>query len=302
MARGSSLFVAASVVAAASCLPQDTRPEPATVNVTVTGSPLVDAGIPAASVDDGWSIDFDRVLVSVGNSSIEGSSCTDYEETDYRRLYDVSVVAPQKLAVIYGLGDCGFVFRVNNANSDSIEEQGVTDDEKTTMITPGGDLYTSGPTGISFWVRGNATNGTETKTFDWQFRLRRVAYHDCALPDGSVFGLTLEGGQTFGVNIEIHPEVLFDDRLDVTTAHLRFAPFAAADDVYGDGDGAITLDELGAESLDQAGVTAADDTLDGYDYTSFTTFEDFVYLGLFPSIARVTGTTHCLVDVNVSGH
>jgi hypothetical protein len=317
------LSIASIVVAIApACLPNDTRPTPTTLNVTVSGSALVDDGIPATSVDDGWSIAFDRVLVDIGNSSVNGGDCTDYAETDYRRLYDASVVAPQKLSLIYGLGTCNFNFGIRNPdNTSTILMQGVTDDEYTTMGTPvqDADRYTlHDVSGVSLWVRGSATNGSTTKTFDWSFRIRRVRIHDCRAPDGTYFSLDMPGGDTLSLDIEIHPEVLFQDRLDWTTARLRFAPFAQADDKFGNADGVITLDELNAMTLADAGVTPFDETtedadagVDAGDVTgtdagddsgltvtspnNWSTFEDFVYLGLYPRVARVAGKK-CLSD------
>ena len=296
--------LAALAVVAPSCLPEDTRPTPTTLNVTVTGSPLVNVGIPATAVDDGWSISFQRVLLNLGRTAVDGDACTDYSETNYFRLFDASVTTPQKLSVIYGLGTCHFSYRVANPNTDSILEQGVTQDEFTTMITPvqDADRYTlHDVTGVTLWVRGSATNGTSTKTFDWSFRVRRVRIHDCKTPDGTYLSLDMPGGNTMSLDIELHPEALFQDRLDSATARLRFAPFAQADDKFGNADGVITLDELNAMTLADAGVTPADETTDdagvddsGFDATSptsWTTFEDFVYLGLYPRVARVAGMT-----------
>jgi hypothetical protein len=301
-----SLALAIVVAAAPSCLPNDTRPTPTTLNVNVSGSPLISSGI---AFGDGWSIAFDRVLVGIGRSAVDGGDCTDYSETAYTRLYDASVVAPQKLSVIYGLGTCNFNFRLRNPDTqDTITMPGVTDDELATMLTPvtAADRYTSkDTTGITLWMRGNATNGSAKKTFDWSFRIRRVSIRDCESPDGTYFSLDMPGGNTIDLDIEIHPEALFQDRLDWATAHLRFGPFAQADDKFGNADGVVTLDELNAMTLADAGITAVDEQTfedagvddagdesgvgDASSPQSWTTFEDFVYLGLYPRIARVAG-------------
>ena len=313
-----SVALAAVVAAAPSCLPEDTRPTPTTLNVTVTGSPYVNAGIPSNAFEDGWSMTFERVLVGIGNSGVNGGACTDYAETNYTRLYDASVVAPQKLSLIYGLGTCNFNFRLRNPDTqNTIAMQGVTDDEMTTMLTPvaAADRYTlKDTTGVTLWVRGSATNGTATKTFDWSFRVRRVNIRDCEELDGTYFSLDMPGGNTIALDVEIHPEALFQDRLDWATAHLRFAPFAQADDKFGNADGVVTLDELNAMTLADAGVTPDDEQTfedagvddagddsglgDASTSRSWTTFEDFVYLGLYPRVARVAGK-RCVSEASV---
>lgn len=297
-----SCIVCAAAIAPSSCLPADTRPAPARIDVSVSGSPLVTSGIASDAMTDGWSVSFDRVLVSLGNASVDGDACTNYSEADYRRIFDASIVQPKKLATLYGLGTCGFVFREINPSLDSVLSDGVSNAEMTTMITPGHDQYTDaakqGDTGITVWFRGNAQKAGVTKTFDWSYRLRRVFVRDCVASHGaSPLRLSLQGGDTLALDIELHPEVLFHDRLDPITAQLRFQPFADADDEFGNKDGAVTLDELGNMTLENAGVSVADITIDDAAVSNITTFEDFVYLGLFPQIARLAGTAACTIEV-----
>ena len=285
------------------CLPTDTRPPPATVNVTVSGSNLVKNGIPGSAMEDGWSVSFERFLASVGNASLGGDACVPYSEADYRRIFDLRTVEPQKLSVLYALATCDFRFRVNNADTDSILGAGVTEEDKTLMRTPGSDPYSgTQPTGVSIYVKGSATKGSITKKFAWSFRPRRLEFRDCrAAPGLPPMRLSLTSSESVTLDVQLHGEVLFQDRLDTAKAKLRFAPFAAADDKYGNGDGEITLEELGKVSLDDAGITPDDLTQNDAGVMSdgdagiaaFKTFEDFVYLGLFPQLARLGPNGTC---------
>ncbi len=58
------------------CLPNDTRTPPGSVVVNVVSDGVAAKGIPASATSDGWSIAFDKVLVSLGNVSLDGTRAT----------------------------------------------------------------------------------------------------------------------------------------------------------------------------------------------------------------------------------
>ncbi len=280
---------------ASGCLPVDTRPPPATVLVTVSGSAGVRSGIPSASMSDGWSVTFDRFLVAIGESSLERDSCTPYSDAGYRRVIDAQQPAPQKLSQLFGLGTCGVSFQVRNPEQGTLLGVGVTEQELALMLTPGGDAYAPS-SGISMLVRGRATKGASTKTFSWTFRTPRLSYVDCApTPGADPLVLTLVGSEALTLGVELHGEALFQDQLDPAKAKLWFGPFADADDKTGNADGEVTLDELGNVTLESLGVSPAAPPTGDAGVPTWTTFEDFVYLGLFPQIPRLTGGGACTV-------
>ena len=317
------------------CLPRDTRPVPGSLFVTATGGAPLLGGHAAALTADGWSVSYDRFLITLGGASLGGDSCASYYDADYSRILDMQTKGPQKVGLVYALGPCDFGFRVSGPNALALLGQGVTDADKAFMGAPGTDPYVKNR-GISLHVEGHATKGTISKTFSWEFR-QRVSYRKCSpmsagtpSPDlassdagdaGGPPSFDLASGEAATVDLAIKGEALFLDSLDETRAALRFDTFARADDEYGNGDGEVTLAELGlvpigdvttggspGEASDAGTVEAgiADtgappantsesgpldaSTLDGGP-RGWKTFEDFVYLGLFPKVASLSGGT-----------
>ena len=282
-----------SAVCASSCLPADTRPVPAMLHVTVTGGALVKNGIPATS--DGWSVTFDRFLITLGQARLGGDPCTPYSDGDYKRIFDAKVADGQKLSDLYATGTCDFTVRISNPDADSILSPGVTIDDQDLMRTPSMDRYSEGQTtGVSLYVKGSASKAGVVKRFAWSFRSRRVELHDCARFGEKPTPLVLQGGTSPVLDVQIRGEALFQDGLDPSTAKLRFTPFADADDITGNADGEVTLDELRAVPVDAAGSADGDIIRGDGGTPSFATFEDYVYLGLSPQIGRLGTEGACI--------
>lgn len=311
------------------CLPTDTRPPPASVFVQASPNDALRNGF---TTDDGWYIEFSRFLMSLGYSALlESGSCTPYSDAHYSRILDLQQSAPQKVSLIYGLGQCGFSFGVVHPNADSIVGIGVTQQEAQMMQTAGSDRYTapSGQlTGINTYVVGVATRGSERKTFAWSFR-QDYAYQTClSLTDAGVSqGLNLRSNDSDLVDLLVRGETLFQTDVDATRAKLHFEPMAEADTLLGNNDGDVTLDELGlvriSEQVSPTGVVsdggpnvllavldAGDistsllpgDALDASvnDYvaadggvTTVSTLEDFVYQILFSTSVHYQDTGRC---------
>ena len=90
------------------CLPGDTRPEPG--HVFVTAAPSA-SSVNGFTTDDGWAIRFERLLVGLGNISLESEGCNEYSGSGYDRLFDFTVpTVPKKLGEAYGLGACDIEF------------------------------------------------------------------------------------------------------------------------------------------------------------------------------------------------
>ncbi|CAN5925580.1 hypothetical protein BH11MYX4_BH11MYX4_06380 [soil metagenome] len=281
------------VAAFQGCVPADTRPVPGSLTVTVSPSPGVLGGVVTA---DGWSVSFERVLVAIGGVRL-GDSCLTYTEPDYDRVLDVTTKAQQKLSITYAVGTRSFGFRVMPPSTDALLGDGVTEDDKTLLRTPGADAYVERG-GIAYSIAGHATRGAVTKRFQLLFR-PRVRYQNCVLvPDGGD-PVDLPSASSLVYDIRIEAEAVLREDLDAAAA-LRFEPFANADT---NGDGQITLDELRAVPIAtvrdggafEAGTYDVDDAgvLRQGRPIVIETFGDYVYEVLIPSIPRFKESGTC---------
>jgi hypothetical protein len=272
-----------------SCLPADTRPPPATVRLAVGPS---DASRRGTTTADGWIISFDRLLVGIGEASV-GDSCISYSDAGYSRLVDGNSAEEQKLALLFGLGHCGLDYRIASPAPDTLLGVGVTQAEAVLLATRDVDRYVTQPAGISVDLTASASRDSVTKRLHWSFR-QRLNYRNCETPvDGKpVTPLEFSSNADLAYHIALAPESLFLDDAVSSRAAPRFDVVAAADTTFGNGDGDITLDELGSVSLDvarQAGPYGIGDA----DPTKVISLEDFVYIVLLPMISHFSEPIVC---------
>ena len=262
---------------------------PGSIDVTVTAAPLLLGGHPSVSTADGWTISYDRFLITLNAQLGDDSTCASYYNDGYRRILDLGIAGPQKLNLLYALGHCDFGFRVSSTDPSPFLPlgQGVTAADVGLMETGEVDPYTTDrnghpqPTGVALYAKGRATKGGVTKTFAWAFR-QGVSYQHCAAPraagdagvrdsgiapgieDAGIYfadagptgreGVDLVGGGATTIDIRMHGESLFLDSTNLITGTLRFDVLARADDEYGNRDGDIALSELGQVSLTDIGL------------------------------------------------
>jgi hypothetical protein len=249
-------LLAAAAAAPAGCLPGDTRPEPATVVLTVESSP---AGVGGVTTADGWSLVFDRVLAAIGDAALDNDSCNAYGNAGYDRVFSGTVGGAQKLSTVYGLGTCALRLRLRSPSSSALVTDGVSPSDVAALRAPGTDPWvakatppsshngrmSSGPpeNGTALLVVGHASKDGVTKRFTWSFRgsVTLRACGDAGNDGGVTTDLDLKGGDLIDIPITLAAEELF--RLAEGAGGLLFEPFAAADANH---DGAITLDELAA--------------------------------------------------------
>lgn len=217
------------------CLPVDTRPAPGALHVSVHGNAALAEGIPLTS--DGWSIIYDRFLVTIGHTWLSGEACDVYSEADYSRIVDARRSEPQKLSLVYANGRCGLAFAVAGPDEDSLLTPGVTEADKAFLRQSGA---VNG--GISMRAEGRATDGTRFKGFAWSFR--RYSGYDCGLEGDTDQRFVLSGARDAHATIALRGEALFELDRELAPGTLRFGPFAEADELFGDGDGEITTEEL----------------------------------------------------------
>lgn len=162
--------------------------------------------------------------------------------------------------------------------------------------------------GVAIDMAGTAVRGAVTKHFHLMFR-PRVRYGSCKLADDAGPGVDLASSAALTYDIRIEGEALLRDDVDAATASLRFDPFANADK---DGDGNVTLDELRLVPIEdvrdggafEAGTYELDDDAGTFRpgrSIPITTFGDYVYELLLPSLPRFRDTGHCTVGVGRGG-
>jgi hypothetical protein len=296
---GAAALGAAGLTALDACVPADNRPPPGTINVTVSPSPAVQTGFTTV---DGWSVRFDRVLVAIGRASMS-DQCAIYSDADYDRILDVTKTPNQKLSILHGIGQCDFRFRIQAPTTDALLGDGVTEDDKTRLRTPGGDMYVP-LGGVALEISGAATRKGVTKHFQISFR-PRVRYGSCKLmPDsGSGVDIGSADDQTFDIRIE--GEAMMRDDVDAAISSLRFEPFAMADK---NGDGNVTLEELMEVPIGEVRDGGAFEA-GTYDFDDdagmfvrgrpipITSFGDYVYELLLPSLPRFRDVGTCTIGI-----
>ena len=101
VARLTAAFVAGvAVLTGSGCLPDDTRPIPAKLDVQVQPSEWI------IDTDDGWHIALSRLLMGIGALELEGPDCVQYNQTRYTRLFELTLTElyGQPVGLVYGLG------------------------------------------------------------------------------------------------------------------------------------------------------------------------------------------------------
>lgn len=274
------------------CLPNDTRPSPGKLLVTVSPDEALSSGMTTA---DGWQVSFERFLVSLGRVSVDGDGCLAYSDPDYSRVLDLRQPGPQKLSLVYAVGHCDFDMELSSPQPDNVLGPGTTEADRTFLRTPGDDAFTQA-SGISIHAEGTATRGAARTSFAWSFR-HRIDYAGCsATVDGrEVKGFDIASGESRTLDVLIRGAALFStDRIDMD-AETWFQPYADAD-ALGDRNGVVALDELSRIDLAGAGADAGTDAAVSTS-TRWATLEDFLYLGLFPLVPRFRGNGTCAMEV-----
>lgn len=174
-----------------------TSTEARSVRVSAYGEPFIEEGIPASALVDGYAISFSRFSVRLEDVRVGSETSEGPHDIELTRESDGDGHDVDTLALESGTyGESGFsISRVE--------------------------------------VRGTASKGDRTLSFEWSFRAR-VDYAGCE----TEIVVGEDGG---GFEITIHADHLFYDSLVAEEPSLAFEPYAAAD---ADGNGWITEDEL----------------------------------------------------------
>lgn len=203
--------------------------EAGTITSTVYGEAFIEDGIPADVFSDGWSVAFDRFLVSIGSVAAKaGESGPEVGESGY---FVVDLAQPSDGA--------GYELATYAAPAGTYDHYGYRIAPvagATPVNAAAGDAAAMVLAGYSIWIRGSATKGAVTKSFDWGFTLKLTHAH-CEVSEKV-------DGNAITVQSTIHADHLFYDDAVSEEPNVAFQLIADAD--TSPADGVITLTELAA--------------------------------------------------------
>ena len=272
--QGFAMFRASSVSSVAlrvflpllaACTGGSLRPS-GDLEVTTQGDLSVEDGIPATDFADGWAVRFERFVVNVGGIAlgVDSASVVPLGEEPYV-LVDHAVPGPKTVLIAQGViaGDWpAFTYQLRPIRATTTLGGGTTDD----------DLMRMRMVAASTLVKGVATKGNTTKTFEWLFSLA-TAYEGCRVMQGTTItrGVYVRADATTGVDLPGSARPLFEEDLSALKPALRFEALANADV---NGDGAISLAEL--DALAVADVRASIGHYGAGTYININTMRDYI--------------------------
>ncbi len=202
------------------------------LTVRVWGEAYIEEGIPTDAFVDGWSVKFDRFLVSVGE--VEVASSAGGETLAEPRFQVFDLARPSD-----GAGHQLTGAEVSPGRYDVTAFTIAPAADLVAGNASTADLETLRAGGFSLYVVGSASKGDVKKTFRWGFTTR-TRYDACESL------AQVRGGEPADVQLTIHGDHLFYDDLFSDSPNVTFDLIAGAD---GDGDGEVTQAELSAVDL-----------------------------------------------------
>jgi hypothetical protein len=223
------------LVALLACSDASSEDGAGTVAFTTYGEDYIEKEIPAADVEDGWSIRYDKFLVALGEVTVDGAA-----KMPGYKLFSMKQPGDKPVVTFAGVGAKAYPhvsYSIAPATGAIESTDGVTEADKTMMVTSGYSVY----------VEATATKEAVTKKYAWGFTARTL-YDHCKgeLSGKETDGVVVTNGGTDLVQLTIHGDHLYYDDLQSKEAKVRFGNIAAAD---ANGDGTITLEELAAVQL-----------------------------------------------------
>ena len=211
-----------------------------TVTFTTYGEDFIEQEIPASAVEDGWTIKYERFLVTFHDIKVADGDAAPVATLPVSKLFDNHLPGDKRIVDFPSLPAKAFTrvsYRIAPAVAATTLGDGVTEADKTLMVTNGYALY----------VEATATKAAVTKKYKWGFKLDTL-YDQCK---GDVSGKETDGavvtnGGTDTIQLTTHGDHLYYDDLQAQEAKVRFDNIAAADV---NDDGEITLEELATVKL-----------------------------------------------------
>lgn len=211
-------------------------PQTGTLAVSASGEGAAVDGYPFEDVGfvDGWTMQFDHVIVNIESFSLRGDDGLEAGGVDPvlvdlhlgdTSLYDLPAVDARRWE------DVRYV--VSPATEASVDIGVVDAALRAQMIEQGWSLY----------VAGTAQKGETTRTFAWGFALD-VLNTNCVSGDGTAGVVVPTNGTANGL-VTLHLDHLFFDSLSLDEAEMRFDAIAA----MAEPDGSIPLSNLANQRL-----------------------------------------------------
>lgn len=199
------------------------------------GFPFEEDGEAVAFTDD-WTVSFSKVLVSVGNISLEGDDGKVALRSDEHYLVDLHAGDPE-LGTFDGLGARRWEklsYEILPAAGGMTNVSGVASADVEAMVEGG----------YNYWLEGTAEKGDSAFTFAWGLK-NPTRNANCTNGSDDTQGVVIRDNATTEAELTFHFDHLFWSTLGTEEADLRFEAIAAA----GRDDGDISWEDLEAQQL-----------------------------------------------------
>jgi hypothetical protein len=199
------------------------------------GFPFEEDGESVAFADD-WTVSFSKVLVSLGNITLEGDDGKVALSSDEHYLVDLHAGDPE-LGTFDGLGARRWErlsYEVLPAAAGMTNVSGV----------PSADVKAMTDEGYNYWLEGTAEKGDASFTFAWGFK-NPTSNSNCTNGSDDTQGVIIRDNATTEAELTFHLDHVFWSTLGTEEAELRFEAVAAA----GREDGDISWEDLEAQQL-----------------------------------------------------
>lgn len=228
------------VALAAACSSTSDADGQGTVTFTTYGEDYIEKEIPAADVEDGWTITYSKFLVAIGEVSVGAAKSEPTSRMPGLKLFSMKRPGDKLVVTFASVPAKAYPhvsYTIGPVTPATEIAEGVTDSDKQLMLSGGYSVY----------VEATATKAGATKTLAWGFATKTL-YDKCRgeLAGKETDGVVVTNGGTDNVQLTIHGDHLYYDDLQSKDAKLRFDNIALAD---ANDDGKVTLEELAAVKL-----------------------------------------------------
>ena len=208
-----------------------TDAEPGAITATAYGEDFIEDGIPADVFSDGWAIEFDKFLVSVGDP--EAKAGERGAEVGDDGMYIVDLAQPS--------GGEGYALATFEAPAGHYDHYGYRIAPSAGAVAVNAaerDATAMIAAGYSIWLQGRATKEGVTRTIDWGFGLE-LTLARCEVDE------RIDGNEV-AMQSTIHADHFFYDDAVSPEPQVAFQLVADSD---ANGDGAVTMAELTATDI-----------------------------------------------------
>lgn len=202
------------------------------LEVRIYGEEYIEQGIPADVFDDGWTVQYNRFLITVGSVAVAEAGAGPALTVPETQVFDLTRPSD-------GKGQSVAVDMVAAGRYDDTSFAVAPDSKLVAGNASADDVKLMHDGNFSVYVAGSATKDGVTRTFAWGFATG-TNYSACE----SLAEVSAAAPAT--VQLTIHGDHLFYDDLYSETPQLLFGLVASADK---DNDGEVTRAELEAVDL-----------------------------------------------------